>query len=283
MGNPKAIFATGVALFSATLIACGSDHAKTPDAAVVLIDAPIDSKAIDAPPDAPAYDFSCFGMANPTTADATITVSGTTTIGQTATQGVQVQTFKTGVAMALDTATSGANGAFMTGAIPTGTMPFDGYLKATYVDNSGMTPVTDRYTYLYPANPITTSVMGIPVPILDKQSLGLIEQVSSTQQDDTNNGMLVLAVTDCNNKPIAGATPSIKQNNTNEGTVFDPSTVQPQLAGTFIVFNVPDGATDVSATAMGMMLPAHTVQVHKQTAGQNGVPSVTVTQVRPGP
>jgi hypothetical protein len=39
----------------------------------------------------------------------------------------------------------------------------------------------------------------------------------------------------------------------------------------------------VSATYNGMTFPAHTVQVHKKTNGANGVPSITITQVRPGP
>jgi len=57
-------------------------------------------------------------------------------------------------------------------------------------------------------------------------------------------------------------------------TVVDASQFSAMAAGTFIVFNVPTGATEVGATYMGHTLRAHTVL---SVAGQT-----TATQIKPG-
>ncbi|MBV8762186.1 MAG: hypothetical protein JO257_33150, partial [Deltaproteobacteria bacterium] len=186
------------------LAACGSDKAKTPDAPIHVIDAPIDTPAhvVDAPPDAPAYDFSCFGMANPTTAADPITISGTTeTLTMSGVQtvpNVAVDIYKSGVAAPLDSKTSDAQGAFTSGNIVTAGVPFDGYIKAAVA--------TYRTSYLYPPNPAVASVTGVPVVMLSTQNFALLSQFAGATQDDTNNGVLLLTVTDCANKPINGAT-----------------------------------------------------------------------------
>jgi hypothetical protein len=277
----------GFIVVGLALAACGGEHA-TPDASVVLIDSPGDTApadaAADAAPDAPPpYDFSCFGAADPTTADDEIAISGVVTVGQDPTQGVIVAVWENGIMTALDFVTTGANGEFAAGLIDTHGVPFGGYLEAEYSHFVNGDVVEERITYLYPANKLTTSVANVRVPILDAQSLQAIETISGHTQDDATNGLLIVAVTDCGAtpQPLAGATLSVTQNGNAVGEVFDPSVLDPQLAGTFIVFNVPDGATDVAATYGGMTFPAHTVQVHKQ----NGlaIPSLTETQVRPGP
>src|SRR5262245_2404122 len=110
MGNVRAYFliATGA------LTACGSNSSK-PDADVI-IDASPDAKVfMDAPP-VPS-DFSCLGMAPPTTADDPISISGLT---QSFTASgmpsplpnVDVKAFKAGTASTIGMATSGADGAF---------------------------------------------------------------------------------------------------------------------------------------------------------------------------
>jgi hypothetical protein len=268
------------------LAACGGEHAA-PDASVVLIDSPVDTApadaAADAAPDAPpSYDFSCYGAEEPTTADVIITISGVVTVGQDPTQGASVAVYQTGIMSALNALTTGANGEF-SGNIDTEAMPFDGYLEAQYGHTVGSDVVYERITYVYPAEKLTTNVSNVQVPILDAQSQQAIETISGHTQDDTNSGLLVVAVTDCGAtpQPLAGATLSVTQGGNAVGEVFDPSVLDPQLAGTFIVFNVPDGATEVAGSYGGMTFPAHTVQVHKQ----NGlaIPSLTETAVRPGP
>ena len=238
------------------LAACGGDSAK-PDASVVIIDSPIDMAPADAAPDAapdapPSYDLSCFGAPEPTTADVIITISGVVTVGQDATQGVSVGMYETGVMSALNFATTGASGEF-SGNIDTEAVPFDGYLEAQYAHTVGSDIVAERITWLYPAEKLTTNVSNVQVPILDAQSQQAIETISGHMQDDTNSGMLVVAVTDCGAtpQPLAGATLSVTQNGSAAGEVFDPSVLDPQLGGTFIVFNVPDGPTEVAGSFGG--------------------------------
>ncbi len=276
MGKMKSCFIVA----TLALAACGSDKAA-PDAQVVLIDSPmVDTPPpVDAAPDAPAYDFSCFGQPNPTTADDPITVAGTTeTLSQSGLMtlsGVTVQIFKSGVAVAVDTQTSDANGNFTSGNIVTAGMPFDGYIKGSLASY--------RTSFLYPPTPPTASVTGVPVPLFSTQNFDLLAGFAQATQDDTNNGALFLTVTDCANTPIDGATISVQQGGQDVGTQYDLGQLSQQAQGIIIVFNVPDGATDLSATYGSMTFPVHTVLAHKKPNGMNTVGTLTLTTVRPGP
>jgi hypothetical protein len=276
MGNLKACFVVA----TLALAACGSDHAA-PDAAIVLIDSPPVDMAppVDSPPDVPAYDFSCLGQPDPTTATDPITVAGTTeTLSQSGLQtlpGVTVEVFKTGTANAVDTQTSAADGSFTSGDIATGGVPFDGYVKGT-LDGY-------RTSYLYPPSPPAASVTGVPLALFTDQILGQLAQFAQVTQDDTTNGLLFLTVTDCSNTPIQGATLSIQQGGQDVGTQFDLGALVSQAAGINVVFNVPDGATDITGSYGGMTFPMHTVVAHKMPNGQGAVGTVTLTTVRPGP
>ena len=280
MRNPrhplKACLAVGASTVTAigSFVACGGGSSK-PDAQIVLHDAPIDqAHVVDAAPDARAYDFSCFGSAQGSSAADPISISGVATVGQGSGSGVTVKVFKTGVSVATNTTTTAADGSFTISNIVTGGAPFDGYLTGTHG--------TDRLTYLYPAFPILANLMNVPLPILDAQTEGLLGLTGHTQ-DDTGNGMIGLAITDCAETPIAGATPLVQQGGSDVGEEFDASTFDSRLAGTYIYFNVPDGATTVGASYMGMTFPTHVVAVHKKTNGSSGVTSITETQTRPGP
>lgn len=275
MGNLKACFVVA----TLALAACGSDHA-TPDAQIVLVDSPVDmAPPVDSPPDAPAYDFSCFGQPDPTTATDPITVAGTTeTLSMSGLQtlpDVTVEVFKTGTANALDTQTSGADGSFTSGDIATGGVPFDGYIKGT-LDGY-------RTSFLYPPTPPAASVTGVPLALFTDQVLGQLAQFAGVTQDDTNNGLLFLTVTDCSNMPIQGATLSIQQGGQDVGMQFDLGALVSQAAGINVVFNVPDGATEITGTYGSMTFPVHTVVAHKKPNGPNAVGTVTLTTVRPGP
>jgi hypothetical protein len=278
----RALFVTGTTVFTAaiTIVACGSDKA-TPDGSLVIIDSPVDmAPPIDAPPDAPSYDFSCLGQPNPTTADDPITIAGTTeTLSQTGLQAlpdVTVQVFKSTSTNALDTQTSDANGNFTTGNITTNAVPFDGYIKGT-LDGY-------RTSYLYPPSPAAASISNVPVPLFDTATFGLIaSQVAHVTQDDANNGALFLTVTDCANTPINGATINVKQGGQSVGMQFDLGILAEQAAGIIIVFNVPDGETEISGSYGGMDFPVHTVVAHKQGNGMGAVGTLTLTTVRPGP
>lgn len=275
MGNLRACFAVA----TLALAACGSDHAAV-DASIKIIDAPPPDMKVfeDAPP--PTYDLSCYGGTAPTTAADPITVSGTTQAlsqgGAMAVPMVDVDFFKTGTATALATVVSDGTGAFTTGNIATGGVPLDGFVRA-------MEP-TYRTTYLYPPNLVTASLSMVPVIMISNSTFGLLEMFSGAQQDDANNGLLVIAVTDCTTQtPIAEATVKVQQNSTDVGTVFDLGQLAPQAAGTFFVFNVPDGPAQILVSYNGMNFPTRTVVAHKKPAGQNTEATITATGIRPGP
>lgn len=276
MGNLKACFVVG----TLALTACGNDKA-TPDAPIVIVDSKmVDTPPpVDAPPDSPTGDFSCFGQPNPTTAADPITVGGTTETlsmsGLMTVPGADVGIYKTGTANAVDTQTSDANGGFTSGNIATGGVPFDGYIVGA---KTGY-----RTSYLYPPTPAAASITGAPVALLTDQAVSQLSGFAGSTQDDTNNGMLFLTVTDCTNTPVQGATVSVKQGATEVGTQFDLGSLVSQAAGIIIVFNVPDGATDITGSLGSMTFPTHTVQVHKKPNGQGAVGTVTLTTVRPGP
>ena len=90
------------------------------------------------------------------------------------------------------------------------------------------------------------------------------------------NGTVQLRVIDCANAPIrntAALTVAVKQNGVTVGTIFDVGTVT-SAPGTFFVFDVPPGPTEISAGYFGTALLAHVVTVR---AGET-----TQTFVRPG-
>jgi hypothetical protein len=105
-------------------------------------------------------------------------------------------------------------------------------------------------------------------------------------QDDTANGALTVAVTDCsltNPMPIDGATLKVQQGGQDVGTVFDLGALAAQAAGTFFVFNVPDGPTQLIVSFDNMTFPTRTVVAHKKPMGMNTEGTLTATIVRPGP
>jgi hypothetical protein len=278
MGNLRGCFVIASLALAA---ACGSDHA-TVDASIKIIDAaPPDMKVWQDAPPGPDYDLTCLGGTAPTTAADPITVSGSTQAlsmgGADPVPNADIDFFKTGTATSLATVMTDAAGAFATGNIATGGTPVDGFVRA-------MEP-TYRTTYLYPPNLVTASLTGVPVIMISNATFGLLEMFSGTTQDDTNNGLLVIAVTDCSadQTPIAEATVKVQQSGADVGTVFDLGQLAPQAAGTFFVFNVPDNPAQILVSYNGMNFPVRTVAAHKKPSGQNAEATITATAVRPGP
>jgi hypothetical protein len=279
-----------VALFA--LSACGSDAAK-PDAAIVkLIDASIDAHPDSPPPpppiDAQVYDYSCATTPLPTTAADPITISGTSqeisTSGLAGLAGVTVASFKTGTATALNTVTSGAGGTFTSGNLVTGGTPLDGYVEAT-VPGAGSAPSAYRGTFIYPADPLVANLAGAPVIVIKQQTFTLLASTAAGfTQDDTTNGALLVLVTDCAGTPVNGATVTAKQGTTDvSGMSLDLGAFSAQAAGTFFVFNVPAGATDVGATYDGHTFRTHSVMSYKADATTLPNGALTLTIVKPGP
>lgn len=273
-----------LSLVALGVAACGSDNNNPADAKVVIVP---DAKMIDAPKvfnDAPPvnYDFTCFGMAAPTTAADPVTIAGSvqTLNGQTPTpvDGAAVATFKVGNATAVDNQVSAADGSFTTGNIATGAVPVDGYIKAS--------KATFRTTYLYPPSKIVANLTNVPVPMISTQTFGgLVALLTSgaVTQDDNNNGVFLIAVTDCALMPITGATLSVKQASAEVGNQYDLGDLIAAAAGTFVVLNVPDGDATVTASYNSMTFPAHVVRAYKQNTANSVPASITSTAVRPGP
>lgn len=260
--------------------ACGGSNAS--------IDAPppvIHDAGPDAPPDGPSYNFSCYGVAPPTTASATVTLSGVVQqltidlsgsvalvpLAGATVDACPVASPNCAPGQRFDQQTSAATtGTFTTAPINTGVTPapLDAFLKGT---KSGYRP-----SYAYPPMPFTGDQPDIPLATIMNTtfdfaiSLGVLGVTHSA-----GNGLMGVAATDCNLLPLNGAVISIKQN----GSEVSPTNAIDGAAfgqgGGEVRFNVPPGDTVVSASFMGMTFPPHTVQVFAD--------STTYTGVRPGP
>jgi hypothetical protein len=267
------------------LAACGDSNKAKPDAPVP--DAPIDTP-IDTPVDMTMADLSCAGLPLPTTADDPVTIAGTTDqitlSGPSALGDAIVKAFKVGQAQPLNTVMSDTTtGDFVTGNLVTGGVPLDGYLEVSHADIvANMTTTAFRTTLLFPPQAVSKSITGAPVLIASTDTFATLSQLASQTQDDTTNGALIVAVTDCANKPVTGSMLSVKQGATDVGSVFGLESLDPRAAGLFFVFNVPDGNTDVNAKLGATTFLGHTVIAFKKGGGiVNG--SITSTIVRPGP
>ncbi|MDX2091660.1 MAG: carboxypeptidase-like regulatory domain-containing protein [Kofleriaceae bacterium] len=286
MSNVRALLSLALVV---PLVACGDDGGgSTPiDASQQTIDAPLAIDAplpidapIDAPVDAPNYDFSCLGNSAPTTATATVTLTGfgreLTLNG--ATPSLQAATNATITACKGDC--EGANnlgstfvsssGTFSTASLATGNTPLDGHLRAS---KTGNWP-----TRLYPASPLVADQANVPVLMITNSAVGIIGLVApGNQTQSANNGIVGMFVTDCSNEPIAsGATVTFTHigTNTEITSVINAGQFTGQAAGGYIATNVPPGDVTVAASYNGMVLRAHVVPSVAST--------VTTTQIRPG-
>ena len=217
------------------------------------------------------------GNSAPTTAPATVTITGggapaqmlfaTTDIEVTppmSIKAVPVQNAKIagfrigGAAQGMDTSDAMGDWSFM---MP-GVTPIDGYIAATKAGH--------RNFRLYPPSPVAADATMPPMLLLNEQTFGLLVQLSQKKQDP-ENGTVGLAVLDCANIPVSGAMISVKQGTTEYADadhVYDVGQFQP---GLYFIFNVPPGATTVTATYNGMTFRAHDIDVIKATTSTTGV------------
>lgn len=278
MGNKKALFAISTTALAAagTFVACGSDKAATPDAPVVIHDSPVDTKLIDAAPDAPSFDFSCAGNSAPAVG-SNVTVTGTVNqvglMGTTPTfgplAGAAVDFCKgscTGAQNNLGSGTSDGSGNFSLGPVDTGGTAIDGYVRVTHTG--------DRTILGFPASPFAADGIQPVITFVDT----IIQFGNAFGCPQTaGNGMIGLLVTDCNNQPItaSGVTVAAQQGGSDVGDPpVDASALNQMAAGFYLICDVPPGTTTVTATYNGMTLRAHDVTT---TAG-----TTTETIIRPG-
>lgn len=219
-----------------------------------------------------ASQLACVGNAAPTTATSTITLSGTSqqlaiSGGQATLQPLSAATLETcrgnctGTNL-LDTRTTAADGTFSTAAMPTGGAPLEVFLRVT--------KTSYRTTLLYPPAPFTANRTGIPT--LSTSDAVFAFMVSSFGVTQTaGNGTLYVSVIDCADAPIASSNNlvlSVKQGGL---PVTGTSVVEYPGPGSYLIFNVPPGATEIGASYFGVPLLSHTISVVGATTTQTYV------------
>jgi hypothetical protein len=263
------------------LTACGSNHSgQQVDAPSPDSPSPDAQVFLDAPP--PALNFSCLNNSAPSTATATVTLSGTVdegtasggTPGVAALAGASVDVCVTGAANCTGgnhlgtTKTTDASGNFTSDAL-TGNTPVDAFLKITKTNY--------RQTFIYPPSPFVADQGMIPALTFTNTNFGLLTLVLSVTQSPTK-GVVIVAATDCSAvpMPVANATITLKQGGSDIAgtTQVDLGTLTMGMFDGLVVFNVPAGATDVGASYNGMTFRTHTVNVVAA--------SDTLTTVKPG-
>ncbi len=279
---------SGAAVAILALGACGDDGGDA-NADAAVPDAPADAKQFfDAPP--PMYNFQCIGNGQPSSATATITLSGTVQrvsvgAGGIAFNAVAAASVKacnatnnmcTGAGTA--TTVTASDGTFSLGPINTGSVPLNDFIEMAK-------DASVRKTFTYPASPFVASFSGLPILTLDPFLVSNVLPNFGCTQNDGTNGMLALVFTDCADAPITDSTNlaiTIKQggNEISASTqMLDLGAISAMAAGTFLVCNVPEnGTTTVGATYTSGGVPrtfrSHNVKVVKATT--------TATLVRPG-
>lgn len=276
MGNLRTVMSAALLSFAA----CSGDGAAKPDAPLIHLDAAIDAIP-DAPPpiDAPNYDFTCLNNTAPTNIAATVTISGTaqeiylngTSPGIRANGDVAVKACKGDCMNANNlgtTASTVGTGAYSTASLTTGGTAVDGYLDATKVG--------DRRTLVYPPSPVAQSQNNVPILQFSTAAFNALNAIGLISQNDQNNGMIGIVVTDCMNTPIDGAAVTAKQGGNAAGDApLDLGPLSQGMApGTWLITNVPPGDTTVSASYLGMTLRAHVVK--------SVLAATTTTGIRPG-
>lgn len=227
-------------------------------------------------------DLSCLPQTQlppPTTAVDPMVLAGRvvefTTAGTTPVDGADVALFRAGQPVVLARTNSASNGAFATGAVITNGHAVHAYLKAM---KKGY-----RTAFFYPPRPFTVNSTNVVVPTMSDAAFSTVRTLLGATQNDANNGALLVAILDCSDQPLAGATVSVRRGNSPVGTTHDLGTVVPTDDGVFLVFNVPDGKVRVSAEYQGTQFPEHDVVVRGQD--QDCAPpygTLTSTIVKPG-
>lgn len=217
----------------------------------------------------PQAGFECLGQPLPTTAPASIDLSGQVkknVLAPIPNPNAIVTAFRSSdTSAALATDTSDTPGRYSV-SLTTGGTPVDGYIRVT--DSSHIA------TYAYPAVPLAAS---------DSQN---VQMVSATEfgalaaaagiTPQAGKGFVGIIVTDCSGTAIAGATVSSTPGGTvlyNAGGVPSSAAHSTAADGIAYIANVAAGSVLVQANGGGHTLRAHTIIARGDV--------ITLTQIRP--
>ncbi len=252
--------------------ACGGGGTAGVDAAPGAIDAHATIDAAPGPPDAAPTPYGCLGQPLPTTAPATITLSGTTVqVSGSSTAplaGVSVDAFVGASATAAASTTSSGTGTYSVG-VSTGGAPVDAYLRAQKSGELDM--------YLYAAVPLAKDGPNATL-VLVKQSDFDFLAIGAGVTQSGSKGFVTVIVIDCLGNAVSGATVTATPSS---GTTIrylaggQPSktAVSTDASGTAMIFNAPTASVEVGAKVGGMTLRAHAITAR---AG-----AITATVVQP--
>lgn len=208
-------------------------------------------------------DLTCFTQPvapPPTTAVNPMVLAGQlveyTTAGVTPVDAADIALFRAGQPVVLARTHSASNGAFATGSVSTNGHAMRAYIKAT---KPGY-----RTAFFYPPSPFSANSTTLLVPTISDTEFATVKTLLGATQDDAHNGVLVVAVLDCDGHPLPSATVSVRRGNAAVGHTHDLGVAVPTVPGVFVVFDVPDGIVHVSATYQSYQLPEHDVVVRAQ-------------------
>lgn len=271
------------AVFFVALAACGGGSDTPPADTAPPQDTAPPPDTDPPPPDSQVLDLGCAANTTPPrTATAMVTISG-------AANGIDINGITPDVVPldeadidvcindcqggndVLDSTTSamapcGQTGCEFTTTAPidTNSVPLDAYIK---VAKTGFRP-----SNIFPSEPIRADLMNVPALAMTLNAFTTLAALAGGQT--AGNGAVIAIVTDCALTPTQGATLTVQQNGADVGTIVDASAFAAELAGTFIVFDVPTGTTTIGASVGGTTFRAHDIEVFTN--------ETSATQVTPG-
>jgi hypothetical protein len=185
-------------------------------------------------------DFSCVGNSSTTAVDPLV-ISGTvqsymaTAVGPTS--GVLVQAYRADNSL-VTSSTTDASGNFSL-SIPTGGVPFNGYL---FMTKSGFVPAS-----AYWSKPLTQATISTPF-VFSSVALGFFYGLAA-QSQNPDDGTVVFSVADCSGAPINDA--MLAPSPTGYGPRSAGSLGLPPGVPNYWTFNQPAGDATVQPSADG--------------------------------
>jgi hypothetical protein len=176
-----------------------------------------------------------------------------TTVGVTPVAAADIALVRVAQSSVVARARTATNGAFATGAFSTNGQPMHAYVQATKQNY--------RTAYFYPPGPFTANSTTLVVPTTSNAQFATIKTLLGATQDDAHNGALVVTVLDCDGQPLIGATVTVRRGQSVVGHAYDLSAAVPGVPGVTLVFDVPDGIVQVSATYQNEQLPEHELRI----------------------